>query len=111
MPGITVLVDEVELDGDPSTILRPPGAEVVEPPHDHAHTGHNGVTMAPTVSADMKGGAQVMLGSQKSPLRMLAQWLILGASVGAVLNSNDIQRYLKIRSIYKNESSPCHAFE
>jgi hypothetical protein len=52
-----------------------------------------------------------MLGSQKSPLRMLAQWLILGASVGAVLNSKDIQRYLKIRSIYKNESSPCHAFE
>lgn len=57
VPGITVLVDEVELDGDPPTILRPPGAEVVEPPHDHAHTGHNGVTMAPVVSADMKGGA------------------------------------------------------
>jgi hypothetical protein len=57
VPGITVLVDEVELDGDPPTILRPTGAEVVEPPHDHAHTGHNGVTMAPVVSADMKGGA------------------------------------------------------
>jgi hypothetical protein len=40
-----------------------------------------------------------MLGSQKSPLRTIAQWLILGAIVGAVLNSKDIQRYLKIRSM------------
>jgi Hydrogenase/urease nickel incorporation, metallochaperone, hypA len=57
VPGVTVLVDEVELDGIPPTILRRPGAEVVEPPHDHAHTGHNGVATAPVVSADVKGGA------------------------------------------------------
>ncbi len=40
-----------------------------------------------------------MLGSQKSGLRTIAQWLVLGAIVGAVLNSKDIQRYLKIRSM------------
>ena len=40
-----------------------------------------------------------MLGSQKSGLRTIVQWLILGAIVGAVLNSKDIQRYLKIRSM------------
>ena len=40
-----------------------------------------------------------MLGSQKSGLRTIALWLILGAIVGAVLNSKDIQRYLKIRSM------------
>lgn len=40
-----------------------------------------------------------MLGSQKNGLRTIAQWLILGAIVGAVLNSKDIQRYLKIRSM------------
>jgi hypothetical protein len=39
-----------------------------------------------------------MLGGQKSALRTLAQWLVLGAIVG-VLNSKDIQRYLKIRSM------------
>jgi hypothetical protein len=39
-----------------------------------------------------------MLG-QKSGLRTLAQWLVLGAIIGAVLNSKDIQRYLKIRSM------------
>jgi len=32
VPGIDVLVDEVELGGDPPTILRRPGAPVVEPP-------------------------------------------------------------------------------
>jgi hypothetical protein len=57
VPGVTVLVDEVELDGNPPTILRRPGAEIVEAPHDHPHTGHNGVTPAPVVSADAKGGA------------------------------------------------------
>jgi hypothetical protein len=40
-----------------------------------------------------------MLGNQKSGLRTIVQWLILGAIVGAVLNSKDIQRYLKIRSM------------
>ncbi len=41
----------------------------------------------------------IMVGGQKSALRTIAQWLILGAVVGAVLNSKDIQRYLKIRSM------------
>ena len=41
----------------------------------------------------------LMLGGQKSALRTIVQWLILGAMVGAVLNSKDIQRYLKIRSM------------
>jgi hypothetical protein len=40
-----------------------------------------------------------MLGNQNSALRTVAQWLILGAIIGAVLNSKDIQRYLKIRSM------------
>jgi len=40
-----------------------------------------------------------MLGSQNNGLRTIVQWLILGAIVGAVLNSKDIQRYLKIRSM------------
>jgi len=41
----------------------------------------------------------ILVGGQKSALRTIAQWLILGAVVGAVLNSKDIQRYLKIRSM------------
>jgi hypothetical protein len=41
----------------------------------------------------------LMLGGQRSALRTIAQWLILGAVVGVVLNSKDIQRYLKIRSM------------
>ena len=32
-------------------------------------------------------------------LRSLVQWLIVGAVIGAVLNSKDIQRYLKIREM------------
>jgi hypothetical protein len=40
-----------------------------------------------------------MLGNQNSGLRTIVRWLILGAIVGAVLNSKDIQRYLKIRSM------------
>jgi hypothetical protein len=56
VPGIEVLVDEVELEGDPPTILRRPGAPVVEPPHAHAHAGHNGVSPAPMPSASTQGG-------------------------------------------------------
>jgi hypothetical protein len=56
VPGIEVLVDEVELDGDPPTILRRPGAPVVEPPHAHAHAGQNGVSPAPMPSASTQGG-------------------------------------------------------
>ena len=57
VPGVNVLVDEVELVGDPPTILRRPGAPIVEPPHDHAHAGHNGVNSAPVTSARTQGGA------------------------------------------------------
>lgn len=56
VPGIEVLVDEVELEGDPPTILRRPGAPVVEPPHAHAHAGRNGVSPAPMPSASTQGG-------------------------------------------------------
>jgi hypothetical protein len=55
-PGATVLVDEVELDGDPPTILRRPGAPIVERPHDHSHHGHDGADTAPLTSARMQGG-------------------------------------------------------
>ena len=41
----------------------------------------------------------LMLGKQGSGLRTLVQWLVVGAIIGAVLNSKDIQRYLKIRSM------------
>jgi hydrogenase nickel incorporation protein HypA/HybF len=57
VPGVQVLVDEVELDGDPPSILRRPGAEVVEPPHEHARQGDEGVTTAPTTAAHSHGGA------------------------------------------------------
>jgi hypothetical protein len=55
-PGASVLVDEVELDGDPPILLRRPGAPVVERPHDHPHPGHDGATTAPVTSASMQGG-------------------------------------------------------
>jgi hypothetical protein len=35
--GAEVLLDEVELAGDPPTVIRRAGMEVVEPPHEHAH--------------------------------------------------------------------------
>ena len=56
VPGIEVLIDEVELDGDPPTILRRPGAPVVEPPHAHEHAGQNGASPAPVTSARILGG-------------------------------------------------------
>jgi Hydrogenase/urease nickel incorporation, metallochaperone, hypA len=56
IPGIDVLVDEVELGGNPPTILRRPGAPVIEPPHVDANAGHNGVSTAPTTSAATQGG-------------------------------------------------------
>jgi hypothetical protein len=41
----------------------------------------------------------LMLGNRNSGLRTLVQWLVIGAVIGAVLNSKDIQRYLKIRGM------------
>lgn len=35
--GEEVLVDEVELDGEPPEVIRRPGTEVIEPPHEHPH--------------------------------------------------------------------------
>jgi hypothetical protein len=55
--GATVLVDEVELAGDPPTVLRRPGSEVVEPPHDHPHHSDDGVATAPALTATTNGGA------------------------------------------------------
>ena len=39
------------------------------------------------------------LGTPGGGLRSLVQWLIVGAVIGVVLNSKDIQRYLKIREM------------
>lgn len=59
--GATVLVDEVELDGDPPTVLRRPGSEVIEPPHDHTqdhpHNRDDGATPAPALTANTHGGS------------------------------------------------------
>jgi hypothetical protein len=54
--GVTVLVDEVELAGDPPTVLRRPGAEVVEAPHDGPHSSDHGATTAPVMAAQTQGG-------------------------------------------------------
>ena len=56
VPGVSVLVDAVELDGDPPTILRRPGSEVTEPPHDDPHTSVHGADLAPVGSAHEQGG-------------------------------------------------------
>jgi hypothetical protein len=40
----------------------------------------------------------VIIGKSRG-MRSLVQWLIIGAIVGALLNSKDIQRYLKIREM------------
>jgi Hydrogenase/urease nickel incorporation, metallochaperone, hypA len=53
--GATVLVDEIELDGDPPTVLRRPGSEVVEPPHDHSHSSDEGVMSTPVLTANNGG--------------------------------------------------------
>lgn len=37
LSGAEVLLDEVELAGDPPIIIRRPGTEIVEPPHEHEH--------------------------------------------------------------------------
>jgi hydrogenase/urease nickel incorporation metallochaperone HypA len=54
--GATVLVDEVELAGDPPTVLRRPGSEVIEAPHDGPHSD-GGATTAPILTAHTQGGA------------------------------------------------------
>jgi hypothetical protein len=41
----------------------------------------------------------LMLGNRGGAMRSLVQWLVIGAIIGAVLNSKDIQRYLKIRGM------------
>jgi hypothetical protein len=53
--GATVLVDEVELDGDPPTVLRRPGADVIEP-RDHSHPNDHGATSTPAMTANTHGG-------------------------------------------------------
>jgi hypothetical protein len=56
IPGITVLVDEVELGGDPPTVLRRPGSEVVEPAHGSPHPSDHGADPAPALTAHSQGG-------------------------------------------------------
>jgi hypothetical protein len=41
----------------------------------------------------------LMLGKQGGGLRSIAQLVVLGAIIGAVLNAKDIKRYLKIRGM------------
>ena len=41
----------------------------------------------------------LQIGGQRSGLRSLAQWVVLGALAAAVINSADIKRYLDIRSM------------
>jgi hypothetical protein len=41
----------------------------------------------------------LVIGNKGGLLREVVQLLIVGAIVGAVLNSKDIQRYLKIRAM------------
>jgi hypothetical protein len=57
VPGVDVLIDEVELAGDPPAVLRRPGAEVVEPPHAHPHPGDHGAASAPVIPVQAQGGA------------------------------------------------------
>jgi Hydrogenase/urease nickel incorporation, metallochaperone, hypA len=57
VPGLTVLVDEVELDGDPPTIVRRPGSEVTESQHAHLHSSVRGAAPAPVGSVKEQGGA------------------------------------------------------
>jgi Hydrogenase/urease nickel incorporation, metallochaperone, hypA len=54
--GATVLVDEVELAGDPPIVLRRPGSEVIEAPHGGPHRD-DGATTAPVLTAHTHGGA------------------------------------------------------
>jgi Hydrogenase/urease nickel incorporation, metallochaperone, hypA len=56
VPGITVLVDEVALAGDPPTILRRPGAAVDEPGPAHRHPSGHGATPAPVGTVRTHGG-------------------------------------------------------
>ena len=53
--GATVLVDEVELAGEPPTIMRRRGAEIVEPPHSHADEQDD--RAASIASAHTQGGS------------------------------------------------------
>ena len=52
--GDTILVDEVEIAGDPPVVLRRPGAEVVEAPHEHP--SDPGAEDAPVESTIAHGG-------------------------------------------------------
>ena len=50
LSGAEVLLDEVELAGDPPTVIRRAATEVVEPEHDHDHDH------GPTMAAPRAGG-------------------------------------------------------
>ena len=55
--GDAILVDEVELDGQPRVVLRRPGAGVVEAPHDHPHQDESGGLEPPVGSGTSRGGS------------------------------------------------------
>jgi hypothetical protein len=41
----------------------------------------------------------LVIGKQGGLMRELVQWLVVGAIVGVLMNSKDIQRYLRIRGM------------
>jgi hypothetical protein len=41
----------------------------------------------------------LVIGKRHGLMRELIQWLVVGAIVGVVMNSKDIQRYLRIRGM------------
>lgn len=41
----------------------------------------------------------LVIGRRGGLMRELVQWLVVGAIVGFVLNSKDIERYLRIRAM------------
>ena len=52
-----ILTIATDMAGDPPTVLRRPGSEMVETPHDHPHTSDPGATTAPVLTARTQGGA------------------------------------------------------
>ena len=55
--GDTILVDEVEIAGEPPTVIRRPRAEVVEPPHEHPDEPDSGAAEAPVRPVTQRGGS------------------------------------------------------
>lgn len=54
-PGAEILMDEVELAGDPPTVLRRSGVEIHETAHAHDHPGQSDAEMAPVAATRPQG--------------------------------------------------------